>query len=76
MAAEKAADKLQESSLLIQTLKDNGADKYAIPPDGKKNTADLGTKDLAEAEMRKCLSDLYVGESSGQHPLALRSVST
>ena len=43
--------------------------------DGKKNTADLGTKDFAETEMRKCLSDLYVGESSGQHPLALKSVS-
>ena len=38
---------------------------------GKMNSADLGTKDLAEADMRRCLRDLGVVELTGSHPLAL-----
>ena len=41
--------------------------------DGKTKTADLGTKDLNESDMRKCLKTLGVMEAAGQHPLTLRA---
>ena len=40
---------------------------------GKNNVADLGTKDLAEADMRKHLERCGLYESTGRHELALRA---
>ena len=40
---------------------------------GTENSADLGTKDVGEAIMRKMLSKCSFEERSGRHPLALRA---
>ena len=42
---------------------------------GTENSADLGTKDLAEREMRSCLARIDAEESAGRHPLALTAQS-
>ena len=40
---------------------------------GPENSADLGTKDVGEAIIRKMLSKCSFEERSGRHPLALRA---
>ena len=40
---------------------------------GTENSADLGTKDVGEAIMRKMLGKCGYVERSGRHPLALRA---
>ena len=40
---------------------------------GTENVADLGTKDLDEATMLKCLAQCGIFRESGRHPLALKA---
>ena len=43
---------------------------------GTENSADLGTKDVGEAIMRKMLGKCNYVERSGRHPLALRAADS
>ena len=45
----------------------------SIKEHGPENRADLGTKDLAETEMRKHCEKIGVEEIAGRHQLALRA---
>ena len=66
---------LDTCMLWIQHFVKRGIFKVKKIP-GKRNSADLGTKDLAEPEMRRCLLDIDVEECDGRHPLALKAAAT
>ena len=63
---------LETGSLWILHFVDRGVFKLGKACGSRENSADVGTKDLNEGDMRRCLELVRVVELSGSHSLALQ----